>query len=76
MASTTPEPATQGFVLVEPYASVQHGRTMWFKQMTAIGPMTTPNVEERRVFATEAAAYRCPAMLHMLTHWNVVPVQS
>lgn len=64
------------YVLVETLASKRQGRTLWFQQMTGIGPMTTPNVEERAVFDTQEAAARCPAMFHALSFYEVEEVGS
>jgi hypothetical protein len=59
------------YVLVETLASERQGRTLWFKQMTAVGPMTTPDPAERAEFATEDAAKWCPAMFHALSFYEV-----
>jgi hypothetical protein len=62
------------FVLVETLASERQGKTLWFKQMTGIGPATTADVEERAVFETKEAALECPAMFHSLSFFEVQPV--
>lgn len=55
-------------------ASTYRGKPLWFKQMTAIGPMTTEKIEERAVFYTEEAARQCPAMFHALSFFEVESV--
>lgn len=64
------------YVLVEPLGSKRTGTTLWFKQMTAIGPMTTPVESERAVFGSEEGARACPAMWHALSFFEVVDVGS
>jgi hypothetical protein len=68
-------PAQEGqdpvFVLIETLASKRQGRTLWFKQMTGIGPMTTSDRSERAVFPTEEAARKCPALWHPLSFYEV-----
>lgn len=65
------ETRKQGYVLREVIASKRRGRPVWFKQMTAIGPMTTADPSERAVFPTEDAARQCPAMWHALAFFDV-----
>lgn len=62
------------YVLVETLASKRHGRTLWFAQMTGIGPATTASPDERVEFETEAAARECPAMWHPLSFFEVTAV--
>ena len=59
------------YVLVESFASKRQGRTLWFKQMTGIGPMTTTDPAERAEFPSEEAARQCPAMWHALSFYEV-----
>ena len=59
------------FVLVEPLGSKGVDHTLWFKQMTAIGPMTTPERTERTEFATEQDARACSAMWHALSCFEI-----
>ncbi len=57
------EPAMGAWALIEMVAE-REGRELWFKQMTAIGPMTTPDPAERALFHTEQDARQSPAMGH------------
>lgn len=64
------------FALVETLVSERQGRTLWFKQMTAIGPMTTPDPAERAVFESETAARACPAMWHAFSFFEPVAIDE
>jgi hypothetical protein len=64
------------YVLVETVASANQGRTLYFKQMTAIGPMTTADLGSAQRFATEQDARMHPAMFHMLTVFEPREVRS
>jgi hypothetical protein len=59
------------FILREVVASKSYGKPLWFKQMTGIGPMTTPDPDEAARFPTEEAAARSPACLHMLSCYEI-----
>ena len=59
------------YVLVASLSSQQQGRTLWFKQMTAIGPMTTPERSQAAEFETKEDALNCPAMFHVLSVFDV-----
>jgi hypothetical protein len=61
------------YVLVESLGSKEVGKTLWFKQMTGIGPMTTPVESERAVFSSERAARQCSAMSHP---WSCFEVEA
>jgi hypothetical protein len=47
---------------------------LWFKQMTAIGPMTTADPTERAEYLTAGDARRAPCWNHLLTSWEVEEV--
>jgi hypothetical protein len=59
------------YCLIEKVGSERVGKPLFFKEMTGIGPMTTPNVEERAVFGSREIAERCPAMFHSLSTFEV-----
>lgn len=50
-------------------------RDLWFKQMTGIGPMTTPNLKEAMRFPDEQSALSHPANRHMLAIFDAVKVE-
>lgn len=52
----------------------EEGQTLWYKQMTAIGPMTTPIESERHLFETREGAMGSAAFLHMLSIYELVEV--
>ena len=64
------------FVLVETFVSKQQGCTIWFKQMTGIGPQTTADPEERATFATREDAAACPATRHLLSSYEIHEVAA
>lgn len=57
------------YVLRETVAR-RDGRDLWFRCMTALGPCTTADLSEARVFDSEEAARKCPAMWHALTYFE------
>lgn len=62
------------YALREALASERAGHDKWFKQMTAIGPMTTSVSAERAVFDSRQTAMQSPAYRHMLSCYEVVEV--
>lgn len=65
-----------GFVLIERLATKKQRCPIYFRRMTAIGPMTTAEPKSAAVFADEAAAKACPANYHSLSFYDVVPVDD
>lgn len=64
------------FVLRAPIASRRRGRDVWFREMTAIGPRTTANIDERAVFDTRVQAAMHPANRHMLAIFEVEEIEN
>lgn len=58
------------YVLVETFASERQGKTLYLKQMTPIGPMTTASLGEAQRFATEQDARQHPASYHPLSFFE------
>jgi hypothetical protein len=56
--------------------STYQGKTLWFQQMTAIGPMTTHKAAERAVFGSRKGAASSPAMRHMLSSFEIVEIEG
>lgn len=54
------------YVLVERVASERQGCPLYFHHMTAIGPKTTPLLEEAAVYGSESEAWRSPAFCFAL----------
>lgn len=60
------------FILVDEYDHDSlKGQPKYFKQMTAIGPMSTPNIEEAEQYETEEEAKQSPANHHWSANWRV-----
>lgn len=55
------------WVLVETLASENWGSTLYFREMAAIGPMTTAFMTQAATFETEQAAMQSPAYSHALS---------
>lgn len=64
------------YVLRETLASKEQGHDLWFKQMTGIGPMTTPDLTEAARFESEESARACPAMHHALSFYEIEEAPS
>lgn len=47
------------------------GQPKYFKDMTQLGPMATPNIEEAFKFDTEEEAKQSQANLHWSSSWTV-----
>lgn len=60
------------YILVDTYDSGElKDKPKYFKQMTGIGPMATPDVYEAMVFDTEEEAKTSPAHRHWSASWSV-----
>lgn len=60
------------YVLIENVASPRNGAPLYFCRMTAIGPMTTPELADAPKYASVQAAWGSPAYAHLLSSWDVV----
>jgi hypothetical protein len=60
------------YALKETLSSKRQGRDLWFCRMTAIGPMTTADPSERKLWASADDALRSPAALFPLTFFEPV----
>jgi hypothetical protein len=58
------------WILRETLASKRLGKPIYFQQMTGIGPMSTPNIEEAAEFETEQEAKQSPAYAFSLTFYE------
>ena len=56
------------YILEDTY---EDGKPKYFKQMTSIGPMSTPDINEAEVFETEDDAKLSPANRHWSANWKV-----
>jgi hypothetical protein len=63
------------YVLIDILASRRQKKPLYFKAMTAIGPMTTPVEAERATFYTMEQAMQCPAIYHPLSCYEVKEVK-
>lgn len=60
------------YILVDEYTDGElKGQPKYFKQMTAIGPMSTPNKEEAEQYNSEDEAKFSPAHRHWSANWKV-----
>jgi hypothetical protein len=67
---------SEDFVLVETLSSQRQGRPLYLAGMSAIGPYTTPDLDEALRFDTEEAASRHPAAFHPLTFFETRAANS
>ena len=61
------------FILVDKY---NDDKPKYFKQMTGIGPMATPNIEEAEKFDTEEDAKTSSAHRHWSANWHIEKVEE
>lgn len=60
------------YILVDEYVDGElKGKPSYFKQMTGIGPMSTPNKDEAWQFDSEEEAKLSPANRHWSANWKV-----
>lgn len=56
------------YILEDKY---EDGRPKYFKRMSAIGPMATPNLEEAERYDSEDEARQSPAHRHWSANWQI-----
>ena len=60
------------YILVDEYDHDElKGKPKYFKDMTGIGPMSTPNTDEALVYDSEDDAKFSPAHKHWSSNWKV-----
>lgn len=59
--------------LLRESVSARAGKPLYFAEMTAIGPITTPDTSAAAHFASEVEAFRAQPR-HALTFWEPVEV--
>lgn len=63
------------YILVDEYDHDElKGKPKYFKQMTGIGPMSTPDIEQAERYDSEEDAKRSPANRHWSANWKVEKV--
>ena len=54
------------FVLQDDFETEKRNKPVYFKRMSAIGPMYTEILDEAEKFDTKQSAMYCPAFIHSL----------